>query len=135
MKHYVAGFMFDPTKEKILLIEKQKPDWQLGKLNAVGGKIEHNESPVGAMVREFKEETGIITQETDWTEFCVLTNIKQDGHVYFFKSIGNIYDAKKMEDEQPVVCNVCCLHNYNVMYNLHWLIALALTQTTVVAKE
>jgi 8-oxo-dGTP pyrophosphatase MutT (NUDIX family) len=30
---------------EVLLIEKQKPAWQRGKLNGVGGKIEPGENP------------------------------------------------------------------------------------------
>ena len=55
MKEYVVGFMFS---EEIL---KNKPDWQAGRLNGVGGKVEPNEYPDQAMVREFEEETGVRT--------------------------------------------------------------------------
>jgi len=44
-KTYVAGFMFSPDLENVVLIEKQKPEWQKGKYNAVGGKIEDGETP------------------------------------------------------------------------------------------
>ena len=46
MMNYCAGFLFDPEKELVVLIEKQKPAWQKGKLNAVGGKIEQGETPL-----------------------------------------------------------------------------------------
>lgn len=50
--HYVAGFMFNEDRTRVALIEKQKPDWQRGKLNGIGGKIEDDESPVEAMTSE-----------------------------------------------------------------------------------
>lgn len=54
---YVAGFLF--YGEDILLIRKAKPEWQRGKLNGIGGHVEEGENFRSAMVREFKEETGI----------------------------------------------------------------------------
>lgn len=46
-------------KENILLILKEKPDWQKGRLNLPGGKIQENESILDCAVRELKEETGL----------------------------------------------------------------------------
>ena len=43
----------------VVLTHKNRPAWQAGKLNGVGGKIELLESPVAAMVREF--ELGLAT--------------------------------------------------------------------------
>jgi 8-oxo-dGTP diphosphatase len=57
MKRYVLGFVFDFGWYNILLILKAKPEWQLGKLNGLGGKIEEGETPAQAMEREFREET------------------------------------------------------------------------------
>jgi 8-oxo-dGTP diphosphatase len=41
---YVLGFLFDPSQKDVVLIKKLKPEWQKGKLNGVGGKIEEGES-------------------------------------------------------------------------------------------
>ena len=70
MIQYVLGFAFNETKEKVALIKKLKPDWQKGKFNGVGGKLEPEELPMEAMVREFKEETGYSSTEGDWNFFC-----------------------------------------------------------------
>ena len=56
---YVVGYCFDPYFEHVVLIEKARPEWQAGKLNGVGGKIEPKETPRRAMVREFQEEAGV----------------------------------------------------------------------------
>jgi 8-oxo-dGTP pyrophosphatase MutT (NUDIX family) len=70
MKHYVLGFMFDCTLQKVVLIKKDtdKPEqqWQNGLLNGVGGGIERDELPKAAMSREFFEETGLPTADDDW---------------------------------------------------------------------
>lgn len=54
---YVLGFMFDHEEKHVLLIWKNRPKWQAGKLNGIGGKIEAGETPLQAMEREFTEET------------------------------------------------------------------------------
>jgi hypothetical protein len=57
-KHrFVLGFVFDFEAKKVLLVLKNRPDWQTGLLNGLGGKIEADETPLEAMEREFKEET------------------------------------------------------------------------------
>jgi 8-oxo-dGTP diphosphatase len=66
MKKYVVGFMFSPDKQFVALIKKNRPEWQAGKLNGIGGKIEDGETPRAAMVREFQEETGVRTYNEDW---------------------------------------------------------------------
>ena len=45
---YVVGLLFSPDRNTVVLINKTKPDWQAGKLNGVGGKIEEGESPLNA---------------------------------------------------------------------------------------
>jgi 8-oxo-dGTP diphosphatase len=56
MIEYVVGFLFNESLDQIALIRKEKPDWQRGKINGIGGKIEENESPEQAMRREFKKK-------------------------------------------------------------------------------
>lgn len=65
--HYVLGFAFTEDGNKVILIEKQKPEWQKGLYNGVGGKIEGDDaSGPDAMQREFKEETGLDIKADDW---------------------------------------------------------------------
>lgn len=65
---YVLGFAF--LGNRVLLIRKTKPAWQAGKLNGVGGKVEPFDADLeAAMIREFREETGITTQVGQWHEF------------------------------------------------------------------
>jgi 8-oxo-dGTP pyrophosphatase MutT (NUDIX family) len=49
----------DGAYDDVLLIHKDKPAWQKGRLNLVGGKVEENESPLQCAVRELKEEAGL----------------------------------------------------------------------------
>ena len=49
MKEYVLAFIFDTKLNQILLIKKNRPDYQAGLLNGIGGKIEPNETPIKAV--------------------------------------------------------------------------------------
>jgi len=116
-KEYVLGFAFSKDTNHIVLILKDRPDWQKGKLNGVGGKIESSDytdmptylkgHPFGnwiyAMNREFLEETGVDI--IDWDYFCRM-EFKNDllggtAIVYCFRTFTDtIFQCKTMESEQ-----------------------------------
>lgn len=127
MKEYVVGFMFSIDNSHVLLIEKQKPTWQKGKINGIGGKLKENETPIEAMKREFKEEAGI--EGLSWKPFCSL--VGEDWKVYFFVATGDITKSKHLEEEKPIICRVRDLP-LNVISNLNWLIPLALDSDIMV---
>lgn len=61
VKHrYVLGLLFSEDASRVLLVWKNRPAWQNGKLNGIGGKIEPGETPLQAMDREFVEETYFV---------------------------------------------------------------------------
>lgn len=68
MNQYVLSYA-RPINQRfpseLVLIEKKKPAWQLGKLNLPGGKIENGETAEQAACRELLEETGIEASEVD----------------------------------------------------------------------
>jgi 8-oxo-dGTP pyrophosphatase MutT (NUDIX family) len=79
---YCLGFAFT-VDGSVALIRKAKPEWQAGKLNGVGGKIEeYDPSPVHAMTREFMEETGVFLESHLWREVGVVNF--GGGKVYVF---------------------------------------------------
>lgn len=43
----------------VLIVHKDKPAWQKGWINLVGGKIEQSETPEEAAYRELMEESGL----------------------------------------------------------------------------
>lgn len=89
MKRYCCGFMFDDEKRRVCLVRKNRPDWQRGLLNGVGGHIEEGESALGAMVREFEEETGVDTHSFLWHHVCTLRF--PDAEVEFFSAANSYY--------------------------------------------
>jgi 8-oxo-dGTP diphosphatase len=78
MKKYVVGFLISGSL--VSLIKKNRPEWQKGKINGIGGKIEKGETPEQAMKREFYEEAGIRINK--WKRFAVL-NHKKHGYIRY----------------------------------------------------
>lgn len=130
---YVAGLYFNEDKTSVALIRKNRPTWQAGKLNCIGGKIEINELPLDAMIREFREEAGV--NHIDWRLFCILT-----GHgfeVNFFTASGDLEQLRGMTDEELEIIDTNSTFKHNFIPNLKWLIPMALDENKVfaVAKE
>lgn len=99
MTNYVVGFMFSPDEQFVLLIRKNRPAWQAGLLNGIGGKIEDGETPRYAMVREFYEEAGFHTNEEDWE---IAGRIEgRESRVYILRTFSENYrHFQSMTDEK-----------------------------------
>jgi 8-oxo-dGTP diphosphatase len=140
---YVCGFAFD-ARDHVTLIRKQRPTWQKGKLNGVGGKVETvDTTPIGgtprtiaressrhAMSREFLEETGVFVPVEDW----ILYHREQwpnGNSVDFFTCRlppGTRPETKTDELVQSVYWRIRNNHDWprdQFMYNLHYLIPMA----------
>ncbi|HEX8520753.1 MAG TPA: NUDIX domain-containing protein [Tepidisphaeraceae bacterium] len=121
MQLYVCGFLFSPDRSRVLLIRKNRPAWQVGRLNGIGGKVEKGETPHEAMRREFREEASVDL--ADWQKILVLTGSDWQGH--FFRAFGPIDDARAATDEALEVPPVDPLPP-DVIRNLRWIIPLML---------
>lgn len=99
MKHYVLGFVFNRNQNKVLLIRKEKPSWQYGYWNGIGGKIDEKDlSPLEAMRRECTEEIGY---EYDW-EHCI-TFVCSGGTVFVYRAISD-YGSAEFSDNGGQIC-------------------------------
>lgn len=116
---YVCGFLFSSDRSRVLLIRKNRPAWQAGLLNGVGGKIEAGETPEEAMVREFYEEAGV--RVGGWQECVVLSGTDWRGH--FFRAFGDLEACRAATDEQLEVHSTRPLPA-EVIPNLRWMIPL-----------
>lgn len=100
-QQYVLGFAFNLALTQVLMIRKNRPLWQKGLLNGIGGKVEPREIESLAMVREFKEETGVETISLEWIP---VADIRGDfGNVGVYKTLlsDQRFDAaKSMTDEE-----------------------------------
>lgn len=132
MKKYVLGFAYSENAESIVLIEKDRPDWQAGKLNGVGGKIEDDDlNEVMAMVREFKEETGIDTSSTEWDCFgeMIFNNDIMGGgaKVFLYRLFDNkILNCETQESEKVLILDTKTCLDIPHVPNLSTLIPLSL---------
>lgn len=120
-KHYVLGFMFSPEMDRVVLIEKQKPEWQKGLLNGVVGKIETYETPEGAMIREFYEETGVVTNCSHWLNVGSLQGSDYKVAIFMASSIL-AFMVETNETEEVGVYGVSELNKLKTIPNLQYII-------------
>lgn len=139
MKRMVLGFALDLPNQQVLLIRKNRPDWQAGKLNGVGGHMEGGDggSTRAAMRREFLEETGAPTLLEDWRycgtmqRFGKDLNDKNEWTVSVYAIDSSKYPdfaVQQTTDEEPQWVNIddlkslaelgSCLENIPVLVTL-----------------
>jgi 8-oxo-dGTP diphosphatase len=131
MKRYVVGFLFDPRGEIVVLILKNRPEWQAGKLNGVGGHIEDGEEPRDAMVREFFEETGVCVNSEDWEHIGAMYRPGPENafECHVFRAFSEKFNqVKTMTDEHVSVYTArSIIGSYGLtISNLPWLISMCL---------
>ncbi len=94
---YVLGVA--TTEDSVVLVKKNRPEWQKGFYNFVGGKVEAGEKYIDAMVREFEEETSLRVPQKKWKKFGHLYK-PQDFTCMLFISIVDIDSIKSNSDEE-----------------------------------
>lgn len=135
-KNYTVGFAFSKDRSKIVLIRKNRPAWQAGKLNGAGGKIDPEDKDAAhAMAREFLEETGVETAASQWRYFARIMDKShakdENGVVHFFSIFDDkVLQAKTNTDEEVVIIdtNLDAIRKQG-MANLGWLVGIALDET------
>ncbi|MDP3735167.1 MAG: NUDIX domain-containing protein [bacterium] len=125
MKTHTLGFIFSPSFEEVLLIEKQRPDWQRGKLNGIGGKIESGEGSVQCMVREASEECGLYSERESWMYIGIMEGSEWSVDVYALIHQGALDDIQTTTDEEVAWYPVAALPHH-ALSNVPWLIHLAI---------
>lgn len=131
MKEYVLGFAFSGDLNSVVLIHKNKPAWQKGKLNGIGGRVERFELPKYAMVREFSEEAGVMMP--NWDHFGQLSVTDGSANVELFATTLDLSEVRRGVIDEGIITVVTLdnLHAYagrlpeNVMPNLLTLVLAA----------
>jgi 8-oxo-dGTP diphosphatase len=125
-QNYVVGFAFSKDKSKVVLIKKNRPAWQAGKLNGAGGKIDPGETAIDAMCREFFEECGVETVAEDWHYFTKIYG--RDGDVHFYRMFDDkSLTARTCLDEEVVIIDMKFDEiKQHALSNLIWLLGIAL---------
>lgn len=130
MKKMVVGFLFSPDKKEVVLILKNRPDWQKGLYNGIGGHIESDETAYEAMIREFDEEAGAHIQ--GWKHFATGHKDTHDAIVYFFKAFDHTYiHVETRTDESISIITISEIKCFPTVYNIEWLLQLALDNQTI----
>ncbi len=133
MKRYVVGFMFDSKIENVVMIRKNRPIWQAGLFNGIGGKIESGEKPVEAMVREFMEEAGVVSTAEMWAH--VMTLRFPYAEVEFFACQNDDFfgETRTCTDEEVFRIPVSRFDDINAVENIR--AALELSMQRLVDRE
>src|SRR6185437_15233341 len=99
MQQYSLGIAFD-FNENLAIIKKTKPEWQAGKYNFIGGKLEENENILDCMSREFYEETGVMIPSYNW-KFVGKMFREYDFTVFIFVTVNEaVKDARTVAAEE-----------------------------------
>lgn len=125
---YVLALLFTADRRHVVLMNKTRPAWQAGRVNALGGKLAPDESPLAAARREVREESGVDVDA--WEEFLVW-----DDPVYRMHAVRAFDDAARRahtaEDQEVFLADVAALPP-NLIDNLRWLVPLALDRDVAV---
>lgn len=133
--NYVVGLVFNPEQDHVVLIHKNHgPEAVVGKWNGVGGKVEHGEKLVDAMVREFQEEAGVVVPAVLWKFVGTITPdigrpIYDQSQIHFFTAVGDISEVKTETDEEIRVFETDMLPD-NTMPNIKWMVQFIKYSTT-----
>jgi len=127
MTKYTLAFLFDDTLRRVALIQKQRPMWQQGKLNGIGGKVrpsEGNKVHV-SLSREFKEEAGVKVEPHEWFPFGLMAGKDWQVTCFVMGSTPLIDQVKTMTDENIFVVDSNTFDGMPVIGNLRWLVPMA----------
>jgi 8-oxo-dGTP pyrophosphatase MutT (NUDIX family) len=114
---YADASLTDLGEGKVLLVEKNRPEWQAGRYNLLGGKVEHGESWQEASLREFYEEAGIqILDKTEPRKYGEI--VTSGGKVHCVKVFVPFHQPKPRDHETEIVS----WFNWNKVSNCNKLI-------------
>ena len=104
INRYVLGFAFTEEATSVLLVRKNRPDWQKGKLNGIGGKIKIRETPIAAINREAFEGAGI---KVSWQHKGVIKGTNNAGsefecHVFY---AYEDFEWQQKKDEELIMAD------------------------------
>ena len=123
--HYVCGFVFNTTLSDVLLIRKLRPDWQAGRLNGIGGRIDPGEDPRTAMSRECRQECGLAIDPQDWHPLAAVYKAERFLVHFYHVATPEIGEARSLTEEQVQRRKVADLMLLDTVRHVRWLICLA----------
>ena len=134
MQEYVLAFLYDVNMKYVALVKKNKPDWQKGKYNGIGGKVEPGESPIYACSREFLEETGVEININFWEHFLTFKGPEYKVHC-FASTSDKVFNCQTIEREEIHILKVKELNYDMCVYNLRWIIPLSTSPVKMITES
>ena len=134
---YCLGFMFSRDFKKVALIQKAKPEWQAGKFNGIGGKVEEGETYIEAMTREFFEETGVYTPSHIWIPICKMfdkARLEWSVKVFYSTNLSNYHIETTTAEEVRIFETQEILsptRSIEIIPNLTWLIPMCMDENDI----
>ena len=127
MDRFVLGFAYT-LDGRVLLIRKNRPQWQAGLLNGIGGHVEEGENIYDAMDREAKEETGL---ELNWDYVGQMVGVNNDSNSFtcdiFFARSEDVIDFKQMEDQPLALYGFHDLLGVDCINNVPYIVLIGLS--------
>lgn len=126
----VATLCYLRDKGKTLLIHRNKREGDLFKdyWNGLGGKVEVGESPEDCVIREMKEESGLIIENPILKGILTFPNNRDSGETwYVFLFIAEKFSGEMIENEEGELTWVSDdeINNLNIQgadqYFMKWL--------------
>ena len=133
VREYVLGFAFDSVEyahARVALIRKNRPAWQAGRLNGIGGKVEREDRArhgaiYNAMVREFFEETSYRSKTQAWTHYLTYRGKGYDLYVFSMFLDYQDFDTLRTNTDEEIISVPARYLPETVIHNLRWRIPLA----------
>lgn len=127
MKRYSCGFVFDNTATHVWLVRKNHgPQVVVNRLNGIGGALRESETAIGAMRREFLEETGIDIEPAVWGDPFLQLTFQYGVQVSFFRCHRNLMLPDHNDvGEEHVRVRLLDIGHLSVVPNLSWILPLA----------
>lgn len=133
MIRYCLGFAF--CGDHVVLVRKARPDWQAGRLNGVGGKVEPGENERDAMAREFREEACLVVGADRWRLVSVMGGEhRESAETWECAVFAAVLDRRELGlvrtgvDDEPIQIvdrGDIATGNVKIVPNLAWLVPLA----------
>ena len=102
MKLATLCYVINKQLDKTLMLHrvKKENDYHEGKWNGLGGKLELGESPEDCVIREVKEEAGLIIKKPRMHGFITFPNFDEVDDWYVFIFTANEFEGKLIDSPE-----------------------------------